>query len=402
MFRVLGVVLALVVAVALVVKRVNYGLALIIGALILGVASGLSPHQLLGVLSVTLKDRVTIDLVLITSLIPILASCMKETGMIDGLIKGVKRALMGRGVLAMMPALMGALPMPGGALLSAPLIDEESETLGLSREERSFVNVWFRHWNFFIYPLSSPLILLAGLTGFSLYTLILMNILPVVLYLTLGYLVSIRRIEEKDSPEKHGDPKALTHILLGVSPILLTVVLNLAGVHMAAALLMGIASTFLIGKVAPRKALKLLVRGFDWRIPFAIIGVMYFRGMIEHTDVFSEVYPYLSAVGLPILLLLLVMDWVIGFATAMPSAGIAMVFPIALVSLGSLNLAVVGILYSTLIFAYLISPMHLCLILTVEYYKAHLHSVYKKLIPTALASYLIFLGFFTLMGGLLP
>ena len=402
MLRVLGVVLALVVAVALVVKRVNYGLALIIGALILGVASGLSPHQLLGVLSVTLRDRVTIDLVLITSLIPILASCMKETGMIDGLIKGVKRALMGRGVLAMMPALMGALPMPGGALLSAPLIDEESETLGLSKEERSFVNVWFRHWNFFVYPLSSSLILLAGLTGFSLYTLILMNILPVVLYLTLGYLVSIRGIEEKNRPEKHGDPKALTHILLGVSPILLTVVLNLAGVHMAAALLMGIASTFLIGKVAPRKALKLLVRGFDWRIPFAIIGVMYFRGMIEHTDVFSEVYPYLSAVGLPILLLLLVMDWVIGFATAMPSAGIAMVFPIALVSLRSLNLAVVGILYSTLIFAYLISPMHLCLILTVEYYKARLHSVYKKLIPTALASYLIFLGFFTLMGCLLP
>lgn len=401
MFRVLGIVLALTVVVVLVVRRINYGLALILGALILGVSSGLWPQQLLEVLSLTLMDRVTIDLVMIVSLIPILAFCMKETGMIDDLIKGIKGALLGRDVLAIMPALMGALPMPGGALLSAPLIDEESERLGLSREDKSFVNVWFRHWNFFIYPLSSPLILLAGLTGFSLYTLILMNLLPVFLYLTLGYVISIRRIKEQSGSEKPRDPRALIPIVLGVSPILLTVALNLLGVHMAAALFMGIVSTFLFRRTAPRRALELLAKGFDWRLPFAIVGVMYFRGMVEYTDVFSEVYPYLSAVGLPILFLLLVMDWVIGLATAMPSAGIAIVFPIALVSIESLNLAVVGVLYSTLIFAYLISPMHLCLILTVEYYKARLQAVYKKLIPAALASYLIFLTFFALMGGLI-
>jgi len=401
LFRVLGIVLALTVVVVLVVRRINYGLALILGALILGVSSGLWPQELLRVLSITLEDKVTIDLVMIVSLIPILAFCMKETGMIDDLIRGIKGALLGRDVLAIMPALMGALPMPGGALLSAPLIDEESERLGLSREDKSFVNVWFRHWNFFIYPLSSPLILLAGLTGFSLYTLILMNLLPVFLYLTLGYVISIRRIKEQSGSEKPRDPGALIPIVLGVSPILLTVALNLLGVHMAAALFMGIVSTFLFRRTAPRRALELLAKGFDWRLPFAIVGVMYFRGMVEYTDVFSEVYPYLSAVGLPILFLLLVMDWVIGLATAMPSAGIAIVFPIALVSVESLNLAVVGVLYSTLIFAYLISPMHLCLILTVEYYKARLQAVYKKLIPAALASYLIFLTFFALMGGLI-
>ena len=393
--------LALTVVVVLVVRRINYGLALILGALILGVSSGLWPQELLRVLSITLEDKVTIDLVMIVSLIPILAFCMKETGMIDDLIRGIKGALLGRDVLAIMPALMGALPMPGGALLSAPLIDEESERLGLSREDKSFVNVWFRHWNFFIYPLSSPLILLAGLTGFSLYTLILMNLLPVFLYLTLGYFISIRRIKEQGDLGKPRDPGALIPIVLGVSPILLTVALNLLGVHMAAALFMGIVSTFLFRRTAPRRALELLAKGFDWRLPFAIVGVMYFRGMVEYTDVFSEVYPYLSAVGLPILFLLLVMDWVIGLATAMPSAGIAIVFPIALASVESLNLAVVGVLYSTLIFAYLISPMHLCLILTVEYYKARLQAVYKKLIPAALASYLIFLTFFALIGGLI-
>lgn len=37
--------------------------------------------------------------------------------------------------------------------------------------------------------------------------------------------------------------------------------------------------------------------------------------------------------------------------------------------------------------------VYLCLILTLEYYKARLHTIYQKLIPTAMAAYLAFLAF---------
>lgn len=400
----IGLALAFLAVVLLVIEKVNYGLALTIGALILGVFSYLSPIELLHVLAQTLTDEATIDLTVIVSLIPILAYCMKETGMIDDLIEGIKKALLGRNILAILPALMGALPMIGGALLSAPLIDEEAERLGLNRNEKSFVNVWFRHWNFFIYPLSSPLILLAGLTGFSLYTLILMNLIPVALYLTLGYLVSIRRIREDSRPNKPGKPgsrEALVPVLLGVSPILLTVTLNLLGLHMALSLAAGIFSTFLLRKTYLKKAFNFMRDGFDWRLPFAILGVMYFRNMVNYTNVFSKVYPYLNATGLPLLFLLLLIGWTIGLATAMPSAGIAIVFPIAIASGDALSLTVTGILYSTLVFAYLISPMHLCLILTVEYYKARLQTVYRKLVPMACIAYACFVVSHIILGKFL-
>ncbi|RJS85952.1 DUF401 family protein [Candidatus Bathyarchaeota archaeon] len=391
MLEALGLVLAFLTVVVLVMKKINYGLALTVGAVLLGVFSGLSHIQLLHVLIRTLTERVTLDLAIIVSLIPVLAYCMKETGMIDDLIDGVKRALTGRSVLAILPALMGALPMLGGALLSAPLIDDEAEKLGLDRNEKSFVNVWFRHWNFFIYPLSSPLILVAGLTGFSIYTLIFANLLPVILYVTLGYIVSIRKLGGRDASTSR-DQKAFIPVFVGISPILLTVILNLLGLHMALALSAGILLTFILRRYNMRGAVKLLWKGFDWRLPFAILGVMYFRTMVEYTDIFSRVFPILSSSGIPLFLLLILMAWTIGLATAMPSAGIAMIFPVALTSQGTLDLTVIEILYSTLIFGYLISPMHLCLILTVEYYKAHLHTVYRKLIPTALVSYLIFVS----------
>jgi len=318
---------------------------------------------------------------------------MKETGMLDNLIKSVKGVLSGRAVLIFVPAVMGALPMPGGALLSAPLIDDEAKRLGLSGEERSFINVWFRHWLWFIYPLSSPLILAASLTGVSLYSLILIQFLPLLLYLLLGYLVSIRKIEDDRGGENHRDAKTLLSIPVNMAPIVLVVLLNILGVDMAAALAIGVAFVLVMNRVKPRRAALLLRRGFDWRLPFAIIGVICFRYMIEASGAVSTVLPYIEATGLPTTLLLIAIAWAVGLATAMPTAGIAIIIPIAMVMAGNLTPILTSVIYLTMIFSYLVSPMHLCLILTVEYYKAGLHTVYQRLIPTAVAAYLASLTF---------
>lgn len=393
LIQAIGFLVSLALIVVAVMKRVNYGLALLIGAVTLGLFSQLSPQQFVDVFTAALTDITTFDLILIVSLIPILAHCMKEAGMLDHLIKSVKGVLSSRAVLMFLPAVMGALPMPGGALLSAPLIDDEAKRLGLSGEERSLINVWFRHWSFFIYPLSSPLILAATLTGVSLYSLILIQFVPVLLYLLLGYFVSIRKIEDAAEGERHRDAKTILSIAMNIFPIVLVVLLNILGVDMAAALAIGVAFVLLMNKVKPRRAAILLRRGFDWRLPFAIMGVMCFRYMVEASGAVSTILPYMETTGLPTTLLLIAIAWTVGLATAMPTAGIAIIIPIAMVMAGNLTPILTSAIYLTMIFAYLISPMHLCLILTVEYYKARLHTVYQRLIPTAVAAYLVFLAF---------
>jgi hypothetical protein len=86
-----------------------------------------------------------------------------------------------------------------------------------------------------------------------------------------------------------------------------------------------------------------------------------------------------------------VVSWVVGAATAMPTAGIAIIIPMAKIMVENLTLALVSILYLSMVFSYIVSPMHLCLILTVEYYKSRLQTVYRKLIPTAMITYAIIL-----------
>lgn len=392
MIQVIGLLVSLTFIVIVVMRRVNYGLALLIGAVMLGLFSRFSPQRFVDVFISALMDRTTFDLVLIVSLIPILAHCMKEAGMLDKLIEGVKGVLSSRAVLIFLPAVMGALPMSGGALLSAPLIDDEAKRLNLNGEERSFVNVWFRHWSFFIYPLSPPLILAASLTGVGLYSLILIQFPVVLFYLLLGYLISVRKVEDEAGSEKRRDVKTLLSIPMNMSPIILVVLLNILGVDMAFALAIGVVFVLVIDKVKPWRVALLLRQGFDWKLPFAIIGVMCFRYMMEASGAVSNLLPYIEATRLPTTFLLIVIAWIVGLATAMPTAGVAIVIPIAMMMAGNPSLVLTSAVYLTMIFSYLISPMHLCLILTVEYYKARLQAVYKRLIPAVVAAYLALLA----------
>ena len=392
MLQVIGLIISLVIVLSLVAKRVNYGTALLIGSIILAIFSSLSLQNLIAVLMRTLTDYTTWNLVIITALISIFAFSMTETGMTEKLIENMRIIFPRRAILAILPALMGTLPMAGGALMSAPMIEKESNKLGLTGDEKSFINKWFRHWNLFAYPLAPAPILVSSLAGVALFTLIGIQILPLVLYLFIGYAFSIRKIKEERRGRSNGFWQTLHEILFNLLPILIAVFLSILGPSMLAALVLGVASIFFLKRVSPKRAVALMRRGFDWKPSFAIIGVMFFRYMIEECQVIEVIQPYVETSGLPTTFLLLLMALAIGFVTSMPLTTIAMVIPIATALSGSITPILTSTIYLTIVFSCIISPMDLSLILTVEYYKSRLQNVYRKLIPAALIWYLIFLS----------
>ena len=72
-----------------------------------------------------------------------------------------------KGFMAFAPALLGMLPMPGGALMSAPLLKKAGK--GVPAELKAAANVWFRHIMLLVYPLSPSLIASAKIAGIDLY-----------------------------------------------------------------------------------------------------------------------------------------------------------------------------------------------------------------------------------------
>ena len=79
---------------------------------------------------------------------------MQETGAITKLIDSLRTFFSKGGTLAVIPAVYGLMPVPGGALFSAPLIDKEGDKYKLKNNQKNFLNIWFRHIWFPIYPIS--------------------------------------------------------------------------------------------------------------------------------------------------------------------------------------------------------------------------------------------------------
>ncbi|MBS7609998.1 DUF401 family protein, partial [Candidatus Bathyarchaeota archaeon] len=215
----------------------------------------------------------------------------------------------------------------------------------------------------------------------------------------LGYIFSLRKIVEYNKDEDIGKKaiaiaiagagagEPLRSALLNASPILISIVLNALGLPMAMALVFGIASVFALKRIGFKGIVRLLKEGFDWRPAFAILGVMCFRYMVRESGAVEALLPYIKGSGSPSIILLLFITWIIGFTTAMPTAGVAMIFPLTITILGQMDNILASALYLTIVFSYIMSPMHLCLILTLEYYKSQLQKVYRRLIPACLISY---------------
>lgn len=385
-------ILAISVIITLVMRRFNYGLALIFGALILGSFCGFSLNDFAQVFLSTLTDPVTCELLLVIALIPILAFCMTETGMVGDFLESLKGFVSSRSVLVAVPAMLGMLPMPGGALFSAPYIDGEAEKMGMGPELKSFVNVWFRHCMALVYPITPAMVLASRLSGVGLLDLILIQIPIFVIYLSAGYVSCVPSVRSHSKGVRDAGFHRIIPLFISVSPLFLVILLIALEVPLALALITGIGLVFGLKRVGYGKVLPLMWRGFNWRLVFAVFGMMLFSHMIQASGAINVIISYIGHAETYPLLFLILFSCFTGVATAQPSVALAIVLPMALQILGNLTPVVVSMLYLTTFFSYLVSPMHLCLILTVGYYKARLQGVYRWLIP---------LTFFVCLTGLI-
>jgi len=89
--------------------------------------------------------------------------------------------------LIVFPALIGLLPMPGGAVFSAPMVKELGGGLKLSEAQLSFVNYWFRHiWEYW-WPLYPGILLTTVITEINILTIMAIMCPFTAVALWLGY-----------------------------------------------------------------------------------------------------------------------------------------------------------------------------------------------------------------------
>jgi integral membrane protein (TIGR00529 family) len=398
MIELIGIVIAFVIIFVLRFKAVDFALTILVASAIIGATSGKPFTIFWDVLVRTASDYATWDLCASVALITVLSYALKETGMMEKLIQSLRSFLPSRVLLALIPALFGILSMPGGALMSAPFNEPEAERLRLKPEQRTYINVWFRHVWYWASPISPSTILATSLAGVALRDFIISNLPLFVAAWTIGFLVSWRFVKE-DHREDVGEKNYLA-ALTGLSPILVTVALTLVGVSIWLSVAIGVVIVVALNRVDAGRTFGFLKKGVKWDIVTAVFATLYFRYMMVTSGSVESVFRDIISSGVPILALMIFVPILVGAISGTPTMGIGIAFPLLLPLVVGLDVHNLTIMFAGLVSGYTISPMHLCLILTNQYYRSDLNRVYRYLVPSIIVLYVLAVIYHLVTGGL--
>ena len=138
----LGLVLFLLIF--LIKKKVPVGISLFSGGILVGLLFQMPDSLILKESASAAVDGQTLRLLILVILIVFLGNLLRLienlrdlTKALESLVKDTKVVLM------MLPAVIGFLPMPGGALLSAPMVEEVGTRKGLSPEMKTAMGLTF-------------------------------------------------------------------------------------------------------------------------------------------------------------------------------------------------------------------------------------------------------------------
>jgi len=124
----------------------------------------------------------------------------------------------------------------------------------------------------------------------------------------------------------------------------------------------------------------------------ALIAVA-FRTLLKLIDLSDLV----NTLGSNALTVCVVLPALLSLVSGYPSAGIVVAIPLATYTVG-LTLQAASLIYISAFLAYLVSPVHLCLLYTVQYFKERLLSAYKLLLPLTLGTLLFAYTLYALIG----
>lgn len=411
--------------------KVPFIISILLTALSLGLTFNLSPRMMIETAWATaVKDTTTLNLMGIVGLILVFSEFLKNSGYLTQLGKAITQLLgTHRLTLATMPALIGLLPMPGGALFSAPLVEMmKTDASTIPPHIKTLFNHWFRHIWEYSWPLYPGIILAAELTELPLSTLCYFQLPLTLLAIGVGIICIFPSINLSPKPTPSSTaaipsvrpepPKKLYRlgtcfkILYLLLPIILVIALFLfMKMTLLLALLIGCGWVALTSLISRRLTLPNLLKiAFAkpavYHMILMVFSVMIFVNIMKQSSLsdnltgFFYQYQTGSAISLNIIAIIF-LPFIVGLLTGLTIAFAGTTIPIIFnvfippdPSGGILPYIMLG--YASGFIGVLISPTHLCLILTNKYFGSTLGQVYRRLIPIALIFLVIVLGLFFL------
>jgi len=291
-------------------------------------------------------------------------------------------------ILAIPSAFIGLLPMTAGAMMGAPIVEEAGKKWDLPPAWKTFTNYWFRHIWEYSWPLYINLILVAAICRVPIKRVCMVQFPFTLVAAAVGLAILFKRVPYL--PKDNNNPrtfKDVFKVFFSIWPILLTVVLIFA-FKLGMLLSLGIASvlTQVFANMDLRARLKIIAEGFSLRIALLTAAVMVFKRILEASGALDSVARAVPPHGFSAYALLFAAPFLVGLLTGVNQAFVAIAFPllVPIIGAGSPDMFLLAFAYVSGFVGILLSPAHLCLALTADYFKAELKDVYRILaLPVA-------------------
>ncbi len=387
---------SLAVVAMLTLSRKNLALGMAAGAAVLALFT-LRPGEVLEALRTTFADPSVLLLALVVGLIPVIGGVLERSGWMERLVSNMRMGT--RPFMATAPALLGLLPMPGGALLSAPLLERGAPQA--AGDVKAASNVWFRHTLLIIYPLGSALIASAKIAELDVYRVIPFLVPGFLLMSLLGYVFLLHGVSGRLGSRA---PFSLRDLVVPLVVILMAPALDIvletvfllpyAEIGTAAGVGASLALAIGIGRLGPRDVLRVFLSTRAWKFSLIVFAVFVFLNVF----LASGAPQTLAGLALPPLALMVGLALLLGFVTGRIEASTAIVIPIYLMSHGTVSAATFAVTYFAAFLGYLVTPTHPCISVSLEYFQTSLWAFLRKTALPALIAVAatVVVGFFVL------
>jgi integral membrane protein (TIGR00529 family) len=404
MIELLKLILVLFLLILLIKKKVPVGISLFSGGILVGLLFRMPASLILKESASAAVDGQTLRLLILVILIVFLGNLLRLienlrdlTKALESLVKDTKVVLM------MLPAVIGFLPMPGGALLSAPMVEEVGTRKGLSPEMKTTMNYWFRHVWEYCFPLYHGIILAVAILGVGLWRLVAVQFVLTIAMIILGIVFCTRKVKLTEDDTDFEDKLKSPFLLLvkSIWPVMLVVMLNFFfKVDLVIALIFVIALLIFLRKVKSKDILRILKQTVTFDVVVLIFGIMIFKNLLEVSGGVKVMPKQMMLLGIPKVAVAGIIPFAVGVLTGVTSAFVGVSYPILLPFLipGHVDWGLVMLVYACGFMGVMLSPVHFCLILTKDYFRADLLKIYRLILPPALllilfALLLVILGY---------
>lgn len=384
--------------------RIGLGPAILAGGLAMGFFFGLPLFDWLQVGALALTREKFLFLAAIVGSILVLSDGLERSGQSRRLMDALSGYLTRpRLRLIFFPALIGLLPMPGGAVFSAPMIKTVSEGMDVANEDQALINYWFRHVWELAWPLYPGIILTVALADIPISTFISKSWPGIVAMFIFGWFFLLRhRVPVQEKVAGSAAPKSLARAAWEGMPLLVAIIgaislesliaifLPAVPFELGVLVALGAAIACIMGQNRLKAGFlfSVLSKKSLWSMLFVIAAIFIFKDVMQAAGVVDDMAA-VSGGGLALFGAAVLLPFLVGMVAGINVAFVGATFPLLLGLLETLGLGEQTLAYLVLatfsgFSGVMVSPIHICFILTCEYFGADVGRTWRRLVAPCL------------------